>query len=115
MLISLVFSMQAAGLILGPLLAAASLATPLSHDWIWRILLAAGAIPPLVVFHARRSIHETPRYLLASGQQEEFGKASESIFDEKGGGAPKEEEPPVPLGFCWILHTMEKPLAAHWS
>jgi len=32
MLISLVFSMQAAGLILGPLLAAALLATPLSHD-----------------------------------------------------------------------------------
>lgn len=66
MLISLVFSMLAAGLIMGPLLAAALLETPLSHDFVWRILLAAGAIPPLIVFRARRTIHETPRYLLAA-------------------------------------------------
>jgi MFS transporter, PHS family, inorganic phosphate transporter len=85
MLVSLVFSMQAAGLILGPLLAAGLLSTSLSHDWIWRILLAAGAIPPLVVFHARRTIHETPRYLLAAGRHEEFERASYSIF---GGDGP---------------------------
>src|ERR1700761_5927218 len=58
MLVTLVFAMQAAGLVLGPLLAAGLLSTHLSHDLIWRILLAVGAIPPLVVFHARRSIHE---------------------------------------------------------
>ena len=86
MLISLVFSMQAAGLILGPLLAGALLATPLSHEWVWRILLAAGAIPPLIVFHARRTIHETPRYLLAAGRHEEFALASQSIFDDEWDG-----------------------------
>jgi MFS family permease len=43
MLVSLVFAMQAAGLIVGPLLAAALLATNLSHNLIWRILLAFGA------------------------------------------------------------------------
>ncbi len=92
MLISLVFAMQAAGLILGPLLAAGLLVTPLSHDWVWRILLAAGAIPPLVVFHARRTIHETPRYLLAAGKKEEFEKATESIFDEGSSAQPEEKE-----------------------
>lgn len=92
MLISLVFSMQAAGLIFGPLLAAALLATPMSHDWIWRILLADGGIPPLIVFHARRTIHETPRYLLVAGRQEGFEKASQSVFDEKGEAKPEEKE-----------------------
>ena len=43
MMVSLVFAMQAAGLIVGPLLAAGLLVTSLSHDLIWRLLLAFGA------------------------------------------------------------------------
>src|SRR3984885_5182149 len=39
MMVSLVFAMQAAGLILGPLFASALLATNMSHDLIWRILV----------------------------------------------------------------------------
>jgi MFS family permease len=61
-LISTVFAMQGAGLIVGPLLAIALLAVGLSNDLTWRILLAAGAIPPLAVFWARRHLKETPRY-----------------------------------------------------
>src|ERR1700727_1015920 len=37
LLVTLVFAMQAAGLIVGPLIAAALLATNVSHDIIWRI------------------------------------------------------------------------------
>lgn len=55
MMISLVFAMQAAGLIFGPLLAAALLASPLSHDLVWRILLAFGAVPALAVYYARKA------------------------------------------------------------
>lgn len=66
-LVTLVFTMQAAGLIIGPLLAVALLSSSLSHDLAWRILLAVGAIPALAVFYARRSILDTPRYLLAQG------------------------------------------------
>lgn len=65
MLISLVFAMQAAGLIFGPLFAAALLASSLNHDLIWRILLAFGAVPALAVFYWRRKIDETPRFKLA--------------------------------------------------
>ena len=65
MLVSLVFAMQAAGLIVGPLLAAALLSTSLPMDLIWRILLAAGAVPAMAVFYARRKIDETPRFKLA--------------------------------------------------
>jgi PHS family inorganic phosphate transporter-like MFS transporter len=56
MLVTLVFAMQAAGLIIGPLLAAALLYTPLSHDIIWRILISLGAIPALAVYGARRHL-----------------------------------------------------------
>jgi PHS family inorganic phosphate transporter-like MFS transporter len=75
MLVSLVFAMQAAGLIVGPLLAAALLISGLSHDLIWRLLLAFGAVPALAVFQMRRHMAESPRYLLATGQHEAFHAA----------------------------------------
>lgn len=71
MLVTLVFTMQAAGLICGPLLAAALLTTPLSHDTIWRILVSFGAIPALAVYGARRRLRETPRFLKAVAQEED--------------------------------------------
>jgi MFS family permease len=45
----------AAGLIMGPLIAIVLLATGLSHDYAWRIMLALGAVPALAVFRLRRS------------------------------------------------------------
>jgi MFS transporter, PHS family, inorganic phosphate transporter len=85
MLVTLVFTMQAAGLIVGPLLAAALLSTHLSHDIIWRILVAFGALPALAVYGARRHLKETPRFLKAAGHEEdETGKLRKSEhFDEK--------------------------------
>jgi MFS transporter, PHS family, inorganic phosphate transporter len=75
MLVTLVFAMQAAGLIIGPLIAAGLLLTPLSHDIIWRILVAFGALPALAVYGARRHLKETPRFLKAAGHEEdESGK-----------------------------------------
>jgi len=84
MLVTLVFSTQAAGLIFGPLLAA-GLATQLSHEIVWRVLLAFGAVPALVVFHARRGIHETPRFLLAAGRHDEFHAAAGDVTNAGGG------------------------------
>src|SRR6202789_2411313 len=71
MLVTLVFAMQAAGLIVGPLLAAALLSTHLSHDIIWRILVSFGAIPALAVYGARRHLKESPRFLKAAGHEED--------------------------------------------
>jgi len=50
LMISSVFAMQGIGLIVGPLLAIALLAVKVPQDLVWRILLGAGAIPPLAVF-----------------------------------------------------------------
>lgn len=71
MMVTLVFAMQAAGLIVGPLFAAALLSTSLSHDIIWRILIAFGALPALAVFWQRRKLKETPRFLQANGMHED--------------------------------------------
>ncbi|MBV8717430.1 MAG: MFS transporter [Chloroflexi bacterium] len=66
LLVSLVFAMQAAGLIVGPLLAVAFLSTNVPHEIVWRTLLGLGAVPALAVFYFRRQIDETPRYKLAN-------------------------------------------------
>ena len=59
-MVSLVFAMQAAGLVVGPLIAVILLAAGISHDLVWRLLLGLGAIPGLAVYYLRRQIHETP-------------------------------------------------------
>ena len=61
-LVGLVFSMQALGLIVGPLVALLLISTPLSIDLSWRIMLGIGAIPSLMVIYLRRKIPESPRY-----------------------------------------------------
>jgi MFS transporter, PHS family, inorganic phosphate transporter len=64
-LITLVFSMQGVGLILGPLVAILLLISGINHDLVWRIMLALGAIPAMATFYLRRQIAETPRFALA--------------------------------------------------
>jgi PHS family inorganic phosphate transporter-like MFS transporter len=57
-----VFSMQALGLIIGPLIAAFFLYINIPHELTWRILLVLGAVPASFLFHMRRKIAETPRF-----------------------------------------------------
>jgi PHS family inorganic phosphate transporter-like MFS transporter len=75
LLVTMVFAMQAAGLIVGPLFASALLAAHINENLTWRILVAFGAIPALAVYWQRRHLKETPRFLHANGQEEdESGK-----------------------------------------
>ena len=70
-MVGLVFAMQGAGLIVGPLIASILLASGLSDNLAWRMLLGLGAIPGLAVFYLRRQIHETPRFAMAGGAHDE--------------------------------------------
>jgi len=70
-MVGLVFAMQAAGLIVGPLVAVILLAAGIDHNLVWRLLLGLGAIPGLAVFYLRRQIHETPRFAAAGGAHDE--------------------------------------------
>lgn len=64
-LVTMVFSMQGLGLIVGPLVAIILLLFGINHDLAWRIMLALGAVPALGTFYLRRRIAETPRFALA--------------------------------------------------
>ena len=99
MMVSLVFAMQAAGLIVGPLFAAALLKSGLSHDLVWRLLLAFGAIPAMAVFRLRRHMAESPRYLLATGQHENAHAASGHVLGE-GHGAARDGKPRKSVSFA---------------
>ncbi|HEX3467420.1 MAG TPA: MFS transporter [Candidatus Elarobacter sp.] len=77
MLVSLVFSMQGFGLIVGPLVAIVLLAAGVSHDLAWRLMLALGAIPALSVYYMRRHISETPRFKALAGKAEGGDERSE--------------------------------------
>jgi MFS family permease len=83
-MVGLVFAMQGAGLVVGPLLASGLLASGISDNVIWRILLGLGAIPGLAVFYLRRQIHETPRFAVAGGAADEAEAAVAQAT-----GAPK--------------------------
>lgn len=63
-LVTSVFAMQGFGLLVGPLVASLLLWTGISHDVVWRIMLALGAVPAATVIYLRRKISETPRYLV---------------------------------------------------
>jgi MFS transporter, PHS family, inorganic phosphate transporter len=83
-MVGLVFAMQGAGLIVGPLVASILLGSGISNNLTWRLLLALGAIPGLAVFYLRRQIHETPRFAMAGGAAEE----AEAAIGAATGAAP---------------------------
>ncbi len=90
-MVGLVFSMQAAGLVVGPLIASILLASGMSDNLIWRLLLGFGAIPGLAVYYLRRQIHETPRFAMAGGAHEEAAAAIADATGGSTGAAPKGE------------------------
>jgi PHS family inorganic phosphate transporter-like MFS transporter len=62
-LVGLVFSMQAVGLVAGPVVALALLGAGVPHDIAWRLMLGLGALPAMAVIYLRRTMPESPRYL----------------------------------------------------
>jgi len=61
-LVGLVFSMQALGLIVGPLVGIVLLASHVSPAVAWRLMLGLGAVPAGAVIWFRRRMPESPRF-----------------------------------------------------
>jgi MFS family permease len=61
-MIGLVFSAQAVGLVVGPLVALALLGSGAGPSVTWRLLLGLGAIPAAIAVWLRRTMPEPPRY-----------------------------------------------------
>lgn len=74
LLVTMVFAMQGLGLLVGPVVAAGLLATGMSHAIVWRAMLGLGAIPAASVIYMRRKMSESPRYLVAVKQDENYAK-----------------------------------------
>jgi putative MFS transporter len=67
----------------------------------WRWLLAISAVPGLIIFVIRRSIPESPRYLLVSGRAGEARVVLEKVARENGTALPPGDliaPPPAPRG-----------------
>lgn len=69
-------------------IAAAGLAWLIVPNFGWRALLAVSAIPGLIIFFIRRSIPESPRYLLVKGQTEQAHKVLAQVAAENGRELP---------------------------
>ena len=61
-MVGLVFSMQAAGLIVGPLAGIILLSSGVHQSDAWRLLLALGAVPAAAVIYLRSKMPESPRF-----------------------------------------------------
>ncbi len=61
-LVGMVFSMQSIGLVAGPAITLALIYFGVAPSLMWRLLLAFGAIPALLVIYGRRKLPETPKY-----------------------------------------------------
>jgi PHS family inorganic phosphate transporter-like MFS transporter len=85
-LVSMVFSMQALGLVVGPLVALGLLESHVSHDLTWRLLLALGAVPALAVIYLRTKMPESPRF--QAEVQGRAAQAAEGIAAFSGGVVP---------------------------
>ena len=76
-LVGLVFSMQALGLIIGPLVALVLLSSGISGNLTWQILLALGALPAAAVIYLRSKMPESPRF--KAQVQGESGRAAKDL------------------------------------
>ena len=61
-LVGLVFSMQALGLIVGPLVGLIMLSSGISQGLTWRLMLGLGAVPAAAVIYLRAKMPESPRF-----------------------------------------------------
>ena len=82
-LVGMVFSMQALGLIVGPLVGLILLQSGISHDMAWRLMLGLGALPAAGVIYLRSKMPESPRF--KAQVQGQSKQASEDLATFSGG------------------------------
>ncbi len=81
--VGMVFSMQALGTIVGPMVAITLIGAGIPDAIAWRLMLGLGAIPALLVIYLRRTLPESPRYL--AQVQGRDADAANSIRQYSGG------------------------------
>jgi MFS transporter, PHS family, inorganic phosphate transporter len=92
-LVGLVFSMQAAGLIVGPIVGLALLSSGIGHELVWRLMLGLGAMPAAAVIYLRTKMPESPRYQEQVRGEAEHAARQLALYSE---GAISAGAPPRP-------------------
>jgi MFS family permease len=81
-LVGLVFSMQAVGLVVGPLVGIVLLSSGVSDPLAWRILLGLGALPAAAVIYFRAKMPESPRFTaLVQGRADQAAEELHQFAD----------------------------------
>jgi|BarGraIncu00222A_1022003.scaffolds.fasta_scaffold12288_3 PHS family inorganic phosphate transporter-like MFS transporter len=81
-LVGMVFSMQALGLIVGPLVGLVLLSSGINHELTWRLMLGLGAIPAAGVIYLRAKMPESPRFKSqVQGKADQAGEDIASYSD----------------------------------
>ena len=75
-MVGLVFSMQAIGLIVGPLVGLVLLSSGTSSSLAWRLMLGLGAVPAAAVIYLRAKMPESPRF-----QERVLGQSAKAARD----------------------------------
>ncbi|CAB1128206.1 MFS domain-containing protein [Candidatus Hydrogenisulfobacillus filiaventi] len=94
-LVGMVFSMQALGLVAGPIVALTILGAGASPDLAWRLMLGLGALPALGIIYLRRTMPESPRYLARVKGETERAVRQMEHFSAHAVEAETAPEPPV--------------------
>jgi PHS family inorganic phosphate transporter-like MFS transporter len=93
-LVGLVFSMQALGLSVAPLVALILLSSGIGDGLTWRILLGLGAVPAAAVVYMRSKMPESPRYL--AQVRGETARAASEVAQFSNGVITGPMEPATP-------------------
>lgn len=81
-MVGTVFALQAVGTIAGYVVGLTLLSSGMNHDYVWRIMLALGAVPAAAVLYSRRKMPESPRYLArVAGQHQKAARSLASYSD----------------------------------
>ncbi len=104
-LVGLVFSMQALGTVAGYVAGLALVSTGMNQDYIWRILLALGAVPAAAVLYMRRRMPESPRYMARVEGRGDKAAADIASYSEGVVSVTDAGEKQARLGFLQFLRT----------
>ncbi len=107
-LVGMVFGAQAAGLIVGPLVALTLLGAGASNGTAWRLMLGLGAIPAAAVLYLRCRTPESPRYQAqvqgrAADAARHVSRLSHGQIDHEQLDASEPTQPPTAMGLKAFL------------
>ncbi|HZD65271.1 MAG TPA: MFS transporter [Acidimicrobiales bacterium] len=104
-LVGLVFSMQALGMIVGPMVGLILLASGMGGDVAWRVMLGLGAVPAAAVVLLRRRMPESPRYASQVQGRGQEAAASMAAYSEGVVSVDGASEASPRLGLRQFLRT----------